>query len=193
MVNARGKGVLRSACNEPAFDLDFSMNANEIQIVHPHDCFCAMRKRGKNMKRMAGLFGILGMSAAILAAGWSGVGRGEFATPQGDAYFDIRSDSGRAPNSAVGAAHLVVKDENGHPIIGVDLPQGAGQFDTVRHNVMIQGAGAVRDAQGVHRGPVQVQVHDGGPSGTDHVKVTAGPNIWEGDLEEGNIIVAPHR
>jgi hypothetical protein len=145
------------------------------------------------MKRIAGLFGVLGLSAMVLAAGWNAFGHGEFETARGDAYFDIRADSGRAPGSAVGGAHLVIKDANDHPIVGVDLLRANGRFDTNQHNVMLQGPGTVRDAQGLHHGPVQVQVHDGGPNGVDHVKVTAGPVTWEGDLETGDVVVAPRQ
>jgi hypothetical protein len=146
------------------------------------------------MKKLSGLIALAGLATVALAAtGWIAQGRGEFSTEQGDAYFEIRGEQRGNGNNAVGSARMVIKDEEDRPILGVDLPQAQGQFNKPQHDVLLRGPGGVRTASGVTRGPVSVLVHDGGPNGTDHVKVTAGNRTWEGDIEEGNLIVAPRR
>ena len=146
------------------------------------------------MKKLIGLAGLTGLAAVALAVGgWMVNGHGEISTPQGDAYLDIRGESRGNGNAAVGSARFVIVDEDEHQILGVDLPRGQGQFNFARHDAVLQGPGAVRNANGVRQGPVSVAVHDGGPTGTDHIRVSAGNHVWEGDLTEGNIIVAPRR
>jgi hypothetical protein len=148
----------------------------------------------ENMRKLAGIVAISGVAVLALAAGpWMARGRGEISTDRGDAYFDIRADSRGNSTNAAGGAHFVIVDANEHPILGVDLPSGQGQFNTQRHDVTLRGPGGVRDASGNRRVPVTVFVHDGGSSGTDHIRVTAGNNPWEGDLEDGNLIVAPRQ
>src|SRR5947209_17741722 len=146
------------------------------------------------MRKLAGITVISGLAVLALAAGpWMASGQGEISQDRGDAYFDVHADARSNSTNAAGAVHFVIVDENDHPILGVALPAGQGQFDTAHHNVTLHGPGGVRDATGNHPVPVTVFVHDGGPGGTDHIRVAAGNHTWEGDLEEGNLVVAPRR
>jgi hypothetical protein len=146
------------------------------------------------MRKLATLIGLAGVAPLALAAGgWIVNGRGEFSTPQGDAYIEIRGESRGNGNAAVGGARFVIKDASDRPILSIEMPRGQGQFQFAQHNAVLQGPGTIRNANGLRHGPVSFAVHDGGPNGVDHVKVTAGERSWEGDLEEGDIVVKPRQ